>query len=78
MYSANKAVFFEMHRVIRHLLDTRNLDIKLEPTYCLFIDSDYAGDALIRSNVSGFILYNVDKQNFVKLKGCMGGTFGGC
>ena len=31
MDGANQAVFFKMHQIIRYVLDTRSLGLKLEP-----------------------------------------------
>ena len=62
---ANYVVFRELLRVIRHGLDTTNLDLKLQPTrnankpseIVCFSDGDYAGDYASRRSVSGFILH---------------------
>ena len=54
-----------MLRVIKYVLDTRNLGLKLCPTgskeepwnIVCFTDSDYAGDEQSRRSVSGYIIY---------------------
>ena len=62
---ATSAAFKEMLRIIKYVLDTKTLGLKLEPTMekdqpwelnC-FTDSDYAGDPDTRRSVSGYILY---------------------
>ena len=56
----------ELRRVIKYVLDTRELGLKIEPVKMrnnnnvhieVFCDSDYAGDKETRVSVSGYILY---------------------
>ena len=56
----------EMKRIIKYVLDTEKLGLKIEPTIkgkdemwnmVGFSDSDYAGDPDSRKSVSGFIIY---------------------
>ena len=63
--SDNKAEILEMHHVIEHVLDTKNLGLKIKLNrdmnklwniFC-FSDSDYAGDPDAKRNVTGLILY---------------------
>ena len=59
------AVSKELLCVIRYVLDTKNLYLKLEPTgnasepweIVCFSNSKYAGDPMCKRNVSRFILY---------------------
>ena len=60
----SQAAFFEMHYVIKYVLDTRNIGLKLEPieykkepwnTVC-FRSSNYAAYTVSRRSVSEFIL----------------------
>ena len=62
---ANLAAFKELLGVIKHVLDTKDLGLKIEPTgnadkpweiFC-FSDSDKAGDLMSRRTICGFILY---------------------
>ena len=54
-----------MLRIIKYVLDTEHLGLKMEPTshqdgpweLICFSDSDYAGDPDTRRSVSGYILY---------------------
>ena len=65
--SATDASFKEMLRVIKYVLDTKNMGLKIEPNFdkdknepwelVCFSDSDYAGDPDSRRSVSGYILY---------------------
>ena len=62
-----KEAVSEMYRVIKFILDTKNLGLKLEPeipkdwefewTLEMFSDSDWAGDKDNRKSVSGYILF---------------------
>ena len=62
---ATQASFKEMLRIIKYVLDTKDMGLKMEPTshqdgpweLICFSDSDYAGDADTRRSVSGYILY---------------------
>ena len=63
---ASPAALKEMYRVIKHVLDTRTMGLKLEPTILkdmlswwiiLYSDSDWAGDKDNRRSVSGFIMF---------------------
>jgi hypothetical protein len=56
----------EMKRIIKHVLDTTELGLKLEPKIddtnkmwklVAFSDSDYAGDTDTRRSVSGYVIY---------------------
>ena len=57
--------FKEMLRVIKYVLDTKNLGLKIFPNLdnneqwelTCYTDSDYAGDPETRRSVSGYILY---------------------
>jgi len=59
------AAYKEMLRVIKFVLDTRSLAIKVAPVYLIndewivvaFSDSDFSGDKETRISVAGFILY---------------------
>ena len=63
--SVNPEAFKELLCVINHVLDTKNLELKIEPTrnankpweIVYFSDSDYAGDPVSRRSISDFILY---------------------
>ena len=65
MDGVNKAAFLEMHWVIKYVLDTKNLGLKLEPKenekepwdVVCFSDSDHAGDPVTRRSVSCSVLY---------------------
>ena len=54
----------ELLRVIKYVVDTKNLGLKIEPTgnskepheIICFSDSDHAGDPVSRRSISGFIL----------------------
>ena len=60
-----EAAYKEMLRVIKYVLDTKNLGLKIEPTegrntpsdLVCFSDSDYAGDPETRCSVYGYVLY---------------------
>ena len=56
----------EMKRIIKHVLDTENLGLRIEPEIVdkdsmwrmvAFSDSDYAGDSDTRKSVSGYVIY---------------------
>jgi hypothetical protein len=59
------ASYKEMLRVIKYVLDTRTLGLKLCPTgkqnepwnITCYTDSDYAGDEVTRRSVSGYVIY---------------------
>ena len=62
---ASPAAFKEMHRVIKYVLDTKTMGLKLEPNsfkkaswdlFC-YSDSDYAGNPDTRRSVTGFVLF---------------------
>ena len=61
----NQAALKEMKRVIKYVLDTKNLSLKIKPrlgdekewNVIAFSDSDFAGDVENRISVAGFILY---------------------
>ena len=60
-----EASYKEMLRVIKYVLDSCNLGLKIEPTHVLdehwtlvcFSDSNYAGDPESCRSVSGYILF---------------------
>ena len=62
---ANTAAFKELKRVIKFVLDTRMLGLKLIPklndngnwSIVAYSDSDYAKDPTTRKSVTGFIIY---------------------
>ena len=63
---ASQAAYKELHRVIKFVLDTKNLGLKFEPTLFKsnepwnlvgYSDSDYASDPDTRRSISGFVLY---------------------
>ena len=54
----------ELRRVIRYVLDTRNLGLKMEVKstkddwdLLVYTDSDYAGDKETRKSVTGYVIY---------------------
>ena len=58
--------FKEMKRIIKYVLDTKELGLKIEPEIknknsmwriVGFSDSDYAGDKDIRKSVGGYVIY---------------------
>ena len=65
MDGATPAAFKEMLRVIKHVLDTKTLGLRIEPKMLhkvlwhmvLWSDSDWAGDKDNRKSVSGLILF---------------------
>lgn len=64
---STEASFKEMLRVIKYILDTKDMGLRIEPTLTksadepwdlvCYSDSDYAGDPDTRRSVSGYILY---------------------
>ena len=63
---ATMAAMKEMKRVIKFVIDTKHLGLKIEPTtpdndkmwdLVLYCDSDWAGDKDTRISVAGFIVY---------------------
>ena len=62
---ANPAAYKELLCVIKYVLDTKNLGLKIKPTgnskkpweIVCFSNNDYAGDLVSRHSISGFILY---------------------
>ena len=63
---ASPAAFKEMKRVIKYVLDTEKLSLKIQPrvengkgmwSMTIYSDSDYATDPENRLSVSGFVLY---------------------
>ncbi len=62
---ATEASFKQMLYIIKYVLDTKDMGLKMEPTrhqdgpwkLICFSNSNYAGDADTRSSVSGYILY---------------------
>ena len=65
MDGLNQAVFLEMHWVIKYVLYTRSLELKLEQNN----DSDYSRDPVTRKSLSGFMLYVLDASVTWWLKG---------
>ena len=66
---ASPAAFKEMKRVIKYVLDTEKLALKIQPkvtngkglwSITIFSDSDFATDTDNRLSVSGFVLYLCD------------------
>ena len=63
--SANPATYKELLRVIKYVINTEMLELKIEPTenynkpqeIVCFSDSNYVGDPVSRRSISGFILY---------------------
>ena len=61
---ANPTAYQELLCVIKHVIDTKNLGLKIEPTgnsnkpweMVCFGNSNYAGDPVSRQSISGFIL----------------------
>ena len=62
---ANPAAYKELLCVIKYVIDTKSLWLKIEPTgnstkpweIVCFSDSDYAGNPVSRQSISGFILH---------------------
>ena len=62
---ANPTVYKELLRMIKYILETENLGLRLEPMgnsnepweIICFSDSDYVGDLVNRRSISGFVLY---------------------
>ena len=62
MQKATPAAFKEMKRVIRHVWDTKEYGLRMEPVYeslknwilLIYSDSDWAGDKDTRKSVTGF------------------------
>ena len=60
--SANQAAFLEMHHVMKYVLNTRHLELKLESSrnekepwdIICFDESNYTGDPVSRRSISGF------------------------
>ena len=66
MDGATKAAYKEMLRLVKYVLDTKHLGLKLEPTLLegdlvwnliVYTDSDWAGDKENRKSISGFIMF---------------------
>ena len=66
MDGATMAAMKEMKRVIKFVIDTKHLGLKIEPTtpdndkmwdLVIYCDSDWAGDKDTRISVAGFIVY---------------------
>ena len=62
----NQAALKELQRVIKYVLDTRDLGLKMSPTtedkdellqLTVYCDSDYAGDKETRISIAGYIMY---------------------
>ena len=62
---ANPAAYKELLCVIKYVLDTKKLRLRIEPMgnsdepweIICFSNSDYVGDLVRRQSISGFILY---------------------
>ena len=62
---STEASYKEMLRVIKYVLDTKAMGLKIWPTLIknepwkisVFTDSDYAGDPVTRRSVSGYVIY---------------------
>ena len=62
---STEASYKEMLRVIKYVLDTKAMGLKIWPTLTnnepwkisVFTDSDYAGDPVTRRSVSGYVIY---------------------
>ena len=67
---ANPAAYKELQCVIKYVLDTKNLGLKIKPTGSsnevweieCFSNIDYAGDPVSRRSISDFILYVLGVQ----------------
>ena len=66
MDGANLAAYKEMQRVIKFVLDTKMLCLKIQPKHeseewdlISFCDSDWAGDPESRISVTGFVVYSL-------------------
>ena len=65
MSATNKAGLKELLRVIKYVIDTKSLGLKIEPRIeqsehwrmVVFTDTDWAGDKDSRRSVSGYIIY---------------------
>ena len=63
--AANPSAWKELLDVIKYMIDTKNLLLKIKPTgnsdkpweIVCFSSSNYAGDPVSRQSISGFILY---------------------
>ena len=63
--SVNPVAYRELLYVIKYVIDTKNLWLKIKPTgnfdkpweIVCFSNSDYAGDPVSRRSISGFIFY---------------------
>ena len=64
----NPAAYKKLLHVIRYVIDTKNLGLKIEPTgnynkpweIICFSNSKYSEDLVSRQSISGFILYVLD------------------
>jgi hypothetical protein len=77
------AAYKELMRVLKYVLDTKRLSLKMEPkkeknetewSIVAFSDSDYAGDSETRVSIAGFILYLMGVPISWKSKGQKGVT----
>ena len=63
MDKGNRAVYKEMKRVIKFVLDTKDYGLKICPEMTrdykleVFVDADWAGDSDTRLSVSGFVMF---------------------
>jgi hypothetical protein len=77
------AAYKELMRVLKYVMDTRRLSLKMKPekenketgwSMVAFSDSDYAGDSETRISIAGFILYLLGVPISWKSKGQKGVT----
>ena len=77
------AAYKELMRVLKFVMDTKQLSLKIEPkigtdtsdwNIVAFSDSDYAGDSETRISVAGFVLYLLEVPISWKSKGQKGVT----
>ena len=77
------ASYKELMRVLKYVIDTKRLSLKMKPIYdenetawtlVAFSDSDYAGDSETRVSIAGFILYLMGVPISWKSKGQKGVT----
>jgi hypothetical protein len=77
------AAYKELMRVLKYVLDTKRLSLKMEPksekdetgwSIVAFSDSDFAGDSETRISIAGFILYLMGVPISWKSKGQKGVT----
>jgi hypothetical protein len=78
MDGASMAAFKELKRVIKFVLDTKTMGLKMNPQMntdisewdiVVYTDSDWAGDKVTRISVTGFIIFLLGVPIFWKSKG---------